>query len=106
MVGRSHAVYKASLPPSFVAHPEACVSLRAIPDSRIRPLVGYEGERVVSEAQAATEWAVAWSEIAGACERALMSLHPRHPRRDELLALTRDARLAARLPAELPLQSA
>lgn len=52
------------------------------------------------------EWCEAWATIATACECALTGLHPLHPRRDDLLALTRDAHLAARLPAEPGLRTA
>ena len=52
------------------------------------------------------EWQAAWAEIANGCESGLGGLHPLHPRRDELLTLTRDARAAAALPAAPPLRGA
>lgn len=45
------------------------------------------------------EWLLAWGHIARACDEALAELHPLHPRRPDLLAMTRDAREAAGLPS-------
>lgn len=55
---------------------------------------------------AADELEAAWREIADGCERGLALLHPLHPHRAELLAMTRDARLGAGLPADLPVRIA
>lgn len=69
-------------------------------------LTGHDGGRTLTEVDAGTQWESAWREIASACERSLKSLHPLHPRRGELLALSRDARLAAGLPGEPQLRTA
>ena len=66
-----------------------------------RPILkALDGGRGLSADQADREWRAAWEEIATACDRGLMTLHPMHPRRPDLLSLARDARCAARLPAE------
>lgn len=71
------------------------------------PIVrGHIGGRQLSEEQAEIEWCAAWEGIAAACECGLKGLHSQHPRRNEMLALMRDARSAARLPDESRLQSA
>ncbi len=69
-------------------------------------LKSHDGGRLLGDDQADREWRLAWSKIAEACESGLMDLHPLHPRRDDLLSLTRDARSAAQLPAEPRLRSA
>jgi hypothetical protein len=69
-------------------------------------LTVHSGGRDLSQEQADRQWADAWKRIADACETALTTLHPMHPRREELLTATCHARAAAGLPAELRLQSA
>lgn len=63
-------------------------------------LTAHDGGRSLSDEQLDSEWRDAWAGIADACERGLRGLHRLHPRRDDLLALARDARLAAGLPGE------
>ena len=60
----------------------------------------------IGASRAEAEWLAAWRHIADACAAGLTELHCQHPRREELLALTRDARLAAGLPAEPHLRTA
>ena len=60
----------------------------------------------VGAADADAQWQGAWRLIAEACETGLTGLDPLHPRRADLLALTRDARLASRLPASPQLRTA
>lgn len=69
-------------------------------------LTPLDGGAALSESDAERQWSAAWGLIARACEEGLTDLHPLHPRRTELLALTKDARRCARLPAELSLRSA
>lgn len=60
----------------------------------------------ISAEEAARQWHAVWAGIAGACEAGLKDLHPLHPRRPELLALTLDARAAAQLRGAPRLRSA
>ncbi len=69
-------------------------------------LVAHEGGRSLTPEQAEDEWTRAMRGIAEACAVGLTGLHPMHPRRHDLLVLTRDAREAARLPAQSRLRSA
>lgn len=70
------------------------------------PLMVCHNGGKVHPADEEREWIDGWQLIAEACEKALTGLHPQHPRRPDLLALTQDARLAAGLPGELRLRSA
>lgn len=45
-------------------------------------------------------WHATWAVIAEACERALAGLPSQHPRRNEIVKLVQDARLAAQLPMQ------
>lgn len=53
----------------------------------------------LSDEEMDRQWQAAWALIAEACEQGLTGLHPLHPRRDDLLSLTRVAHRAAGLPA-------
>ena len=69
-------------------------------------MTAHAGGRRLSDEQADAQWLAAWAAIASGCEDALKTLHRLHPRRGELMALARDARSAAGLPAEPQLRSA
>lgn len=68
-------------------------------------LVPLEGGQA-DPARREREWIDAWVVIARGCEEALTRLPLGHPRRDELLALTRDARAAGQLPDVFDLRTA
>lgn len=69
-------------------------------------MTGIDGGGSLTAGQADAEWQQAWQVIAAACEDGLRHLHPMHPRRDDLLALTRDARACAQLRPALDLRIA
>ena len=50
--------------------------------------------------EADVQWRAMWAAIAETCEAHIKNVHPAHPRRPELLALVRNARLAASPPKE------
>jgi hypothetical protein len=54
----------------------------------------------LTEADADAQWRAMWTAIADTCEAHIKDVHPEHPRRPELLALVRNARLAASPPRE------
>lgn len=63
-------------------------------------------EPPMSEAEADRQWRAAWAHIAAGCAGGLTELNPQHPRRAELLGLTRDAHESAELPLVPRLRSA
>lgn len=52
------------------------------------------------------EWLAAWARIAEAFEAGVRSLHPAHPRREDLLLMAVNARLTAELPPSVHLRPA
>lgn len=60
----------------------------------------------LTEADADAQWLAVWAGIAEAFEAGVRSLHPAHPRRDDLLRMAVDARLAAELPPSVHLRPA
>lgn len=69
-----------------------------MPRRTVVPAVSLGAVDRPSQRVAEDEWAMAWRDIAEGCQSALTRLHPQHPRRDELVAIRDDARLAAGLP--------
>lgn len=69
-------------------------------------LKALDGGRGLDPREVDAQWQAAWAQIAQACEHGLTGLHPLHPRRDDLLRLTRNAHLAAALPAQPRLRRA
>jgi hypothetical protein len=69
-------------------------------------LTGHDGGRSLSDEQVEREWREAWALIAEACEQGLTGLHPLHPRREDLLRLTRTARRTAGVPDRPGLRTA